>query len=1702
MANAIYWSLPWNGTNPDTNSRNYTGSGNATVRTGDPTLQKTVETSTIHGNSGNLTIGEIVTYRLRVSLPQGLMTNLTITDILPAGFRYNAGEYLLDTSGFNGFLGTLGTPVVSGQNVTFLFSGLTNSTITNNTFYIYLNATVLNNTSNQNGTIKTNNMILTWDENTRPLFNTSVNTTVVEPLLSIQKIVTPTLVDGSDMINISLMVRNNGASRAYEVNITDILNSILFNPASFTFTPVAGYTFGIMGNVVTIVGNPGTYIDYVTGNNTIYFNFTVNATNDLPSNSTFTNSANGTYYSMPSTFTERRRYLVQSNVVNINTINPAINKSLESTYLNLGSNRVAVGDVATYRLNFTIPNGKTINVSLIDNLLANLNYIPGTALILRSSDNITATNFSFSGYNVWQSINPTSTSPLTFYLGNVTFFGINGLQNGTISLIFNSTVLNVTANRNGTLILNNGTLNFTDGNNNARSFTGVGPNITVVEPRVRIVKTATPTNVDDGDKVTITLTVNNTGSAPAYQLRVTDLMNTSLFDPETFSAPSVAGYTISRSGNLVTISADIGTVLNNGTNQVFTFSLNVWGNVTSNSTFTNIANVFFSSMPAGFNETRNYTNRSGVVTFITPTPSVSKVIAGTSEPDSTGNNVFIGEVVTYRINITIPEGKTLNVSLRDILNSNLQFNPGTGMIMRSNDSITATGFIFTMPGGQYQPLADSYFNLNQLNLLPGNITYNGIDGSHNGTISIMFNATVLNLIGNQNGTVIRNNVTFNFTNDTGTVRSLIASAPNLTTITPQLSTTKTANKSIIQGGETVTYKIVVQNNAGLNRGPAYDIIIIDYLPEGMLYSGIVTLPAGWTVNSTDPTKVVFISPSGFKLASGTNVTVEFNVTAIQDLTYNSTLNNTVNATDTSLPGPHGTNNATPGDPGTQTGERTSENGPGGLNNIFATANTAIISRSPSVSKGVNRTTAPIGENATHTLTIQLPVGYTPDLTIIDNLPAGMIYVPGNLHVTLPGGISSGNPTTETSPFFTITGQTITFNFGWINATTEGNITVLYDVMINNTPGNVNGTLLINNATLNFTNGAGSQSTSGPVSSTVRVVEPQLQITKTSDKTNYIPGENVIFTLNINHAAGSTSAAYNIRIMDTIPAGLTYQTGSSVLPVGWLVDESHAALNNIIIFYTNSTTALLLGQNAIINFNCTVGNYTWAGKNFTNNASLTNTSTFNQTNARSYGPVNATTTIHVIGADIYVIKTGTASLYAGQPFSYNIRVGNNGPDTAVNVTLNDVISSGWFEWLNNVQYRLNGAWYSFTNPLNIVIGNILSGSFIDILMNGTVSSGAPTGIINNTATVNSLTSDPYPSNNTSTALTTVNQQADIVVTKTGPSTVLAGNQITYNINVKNNGPSDALKVHLTDVIPSQLHNIWYSVNFGTFQSWPPALGYIDLGTLLFGETKFVQIRGTVNASTLNGTSIFNSVTASSNTTNLGGNLTASCTNNVTADAILAITKSVDNATVVAGTPIQYMVTVKNNGPSDAQDVVVTDTLPSYVTGLYYSVNNGVTWLPWTSGIINLNTLLFNQTITLLINGTVNAATPNGTVLNNTVNVTSPTDKNVRRAWVTSNVNTVANLTLTKVNNPLNIVTVSNNLMYSLNLTNNGPSVAMDVLFYDDMLSNWLINRYYRYSINGSVWSNWIIFTGNLFINVTNSTNFPSGFMGVGITSLWR
>src|SRR5438093_837500 len=84
----------------------------------------------------------------------------------------------------------------------------------------------------------------------------------------------------------------------------------------------------------------------------------------------------------------------------------------------------------------------------------------------------------------------------------------------------------------------------------------------------------------------------------------------------------------------------------------------------------------------------------------------------------------------------------------------------------------------------------------------------------------------------------------------------------------------------------------------------------------------------------------------------------------------------------------------------------------------------------------------------------------------------------------------------------------------------------------------------------------------------------------------------------------------------------------------------------------------------------------------------------------------------------------------------------------------------------------------------------------------VASSTPAGsTISNTASVTSSTSDPNPANDSATAQTAVVTTADLSVTKSGPISTPPNSTAVYTITVKNNGPSDATNVTLSEVVPA-------------------------------------------------------------------------------------------------------------------------------------------------------------------------------------------------------------------------------------------------------------------------------------------------------------
>ena len=136
-----------------------------------------------------------------------------------------------------------------------------------------------------------------------------------------------------------------------------------------------------------------------------------------------------------------------------------------------------------------------------------------------------------------------------------------------------------------------------------------------------------------------------------------------------------------------------------------------------------------------------------------------KTLADTSESSTTGLNVAVGERLTYKIVVDVPDDAAFSgVTLVDTLD--------TGLVYVSSDSVIASGSMSTSLGsfGLVTPIVSGQsitWNL-------GTIDNSDINDNTQESIVIRYDTRVANITGVQNGTNLVNGVILDWNGGTGT----------------------------------------------------------------------------------------------------------------------------------------------------------------------------------------------------------------------------------------------------------------------------------------------------------------------------------------------------------------------------------------------------------------------------------------------------------------------------------------------------------------------------------------------------------------------------------------------------------------------------------------------------------------------------------------------------------------------------------------------------------------------------------------------------------------------------------------------------------------------------------------------------------------------------------------------------------------------
>jgi uncharacterized repeat protein (TIGR01451 family) len=542
----------------------------------------------------------------------------------------------------------------------------------------------------------------------------------------------------------------------------------------------------------------------------------------------------------------------------------------------------------------------------------------------------------------------------------------------------------------------------------------------------------------------------------------------------------------------------------------------------------------------------------------------------------------------------------------------------------------------------------------------------------------------------------------------------------------------------------------------------------------------------------------------------------------------------------------------------------------------------------------------------------------PDVVVTDTLPPQATYLTNNLNP--PAGCSA-------------VGQVVTCDLGDL----DNGRTVTFDIVTfvdPNTVANAGGpTSITNNATV-ASGAVVDTNTANDTAQDTAIVNDSADLAVSKlckpDTTIYA-GTPIQCTVFVdNHGP---SAARSVVVDDTVLSNGSFTISNVAVSPG----------------PTSCTTSTVTGGKKL---SCAVGNLAAASTTATGRVTVTYTITAtegqdidNLATVRSDTPdpdasnnqaeVNLTVTAL---ADLALTKNVTGSGVAGTPITWTLSVHNNGPSTASNVTITDTVPAGVS--IGSVSMPggscTAGVPGDPTHPTVCTSGSLAPGATSTTMTISATINPRTTGVLHNDARVTSGTFDNNDANDLAHTDTTVIVQSALAVTIAAtPNPATAGTPLSYQITVSNSGPSTATAVTLTDPLPGGV-SFASTGGVGTcgFQTDTNTVT-CQLPNLDPGQNEVVFIYTTVKASTLPGP-MSNTATA---TATGSPPATGSVTTTIVTSADLAITLTSDALVYKPSSTIHYQITVNNFGPSDAQNVVITQALPDVKQGTYISNNIG-------------------------------------------------------------------------------------------------------------------------------------------------------------------
>lgn len=549
------------------------------------------------------------------------------------------------------------------------------------------------------------------------------------------------------------------------------------------------------------------------------------------------------------------------------------------------------------------------------------------------------------------------------------------------------------------------------------------------------------------------------------------------------------------------------------------------------------------------------------------------------------------------------------------------------------------------------------------------------------------------------------------------------------------------------------------------------------------------------------------------------------------------------------------------------------------------------------------------------------------------------------------------------------------------------------------------------------------------------------------------GQQVIFTINLTNFGPSD--ATGVSVMDQLPTGYTYVSHSTTAGI---YNEATGMwdLNGTLLDGNTETLTIV----ALVNADGDYFNVTevFASDNVDPNSTPNNNNFFEN-------DLDSAGTTPIPSADLNLdLSVDNTTPDVGDNVIFTLTLLNEGPSDAIGIVIENRLPIGYTYVSDNAGGAFNpasGLWNVGKLPagdqqqLQIVVQVNPTGDYTNIAE----VVAAILFDLDSTPNNNILSEDDQDEQATNPRIVT-----DISLTKTVDNpTPDAGNEIVFTITVTNDGPNDATGL----VIEDQLANGYAFVSAtSTAGMYDEVAGSWDLPFLANGSAATLQVRTRVrpsgdykNTAELIALDTYDPDSTPNN--NLGSEddqATVIPTPQGMAD--ISLTKSVDNASPNVGDVVRFVVSVTNQGPTNATGVQVTDLLPLGYTYQSHSATAG-TYNP-NSGIWNINrTILDQDTESLEVLAMVNAPSDDPDAYLNIAFVSASNfedpDSDPNSGWTLDDLNDgvtdddeasafvvpqTTDITITKsVNNPF--PNIGDEVIFTITATNQGDVPATQI-----------------------------------------------------------